>query len=432
MFLRKTKQDKDVSKLDFESGRGNINDISSNEVENQLKMIGLTKKDLQIINTLQPFVLEKIDYIVDRFYKNLENEPSLFKIINDNSSIDRLRKTLKQHIIEMFDGVIDESFFAKRIKIAQVHVRIGLKTKWYICAFQDLFLSLINIFEESIPNKEEIILAIRAVSKILNLEQQLVLEAYDAETERLKEAIDEQKKAVRKNVESATQNLAAISEETNASFQQLLSESDEIVSHANQGTELSILAKERAENGREQIHRQALTMSNINSSVEDISHDVSVLLKILDQMQEIVNMVTDISDQTKLLSLNAAIEAARAGEYGKGFSVVAAEVRKLSGQTKRSVTNVSSLILNINAQVEKLTKSLGKISAEVESANTNMETTENYFEQILNAMKETMLQNNKIQDELVTTVKVVNELGEAFEEVAASADSLASITHKMN
>jgi heme-based aerotactic transducer len=83
----------------------------------------------------------------------------------------------------MFDGVIEGEYFEKRIRIAQIHVRIGLKTKWYMCAFQDLFLSLVEIIEEKLIHKEDYYLAIKAVSKILNLEQQLVLEAYDVESE---------------------------------------------------------------------------------------------------------------------------------------------------------------------------------------------------------------------------------------------------------
>lgn len=149
-------------------------------------MIGLTKEDLRIIHNLQPFVNEQIDDIVNRFYENLENEPSLLDIINDNSSIEKLRKTLRTHITEMFNGVINQAYFERRIRIAHMHVQVGLKTKWYLCAFQDLLLSMISIIEENFEDREECFLAIKAVSKILNLEQQLVLESYDLETERIR------------------------------------------------------------------------------------------------------------------------------------------------------------------------------------------------------------------------------------------------------
>ncbi|WP_429742472.1 methyl-accepting chemotaxis protein [Bacillus salipaludis] len=212
----------------------------------------------------------------------------------------------------------------------------------------------------------------------------------------------------------------------------MISRSNEIVTLANNGTELSLQARKRAENGKEQIGKQTITMSNIHKSIVEISNDAKVLLGLLSQMQKIVDIVTGISDQTNLLSLNAAIEAARAGEYGRGFSVVAGEVRKLSEQTKDSVSNVSSLILNTNVQVEKLTKSLETINVEVKNGDINMKTTENDFEQILNTMENTMVQNNKIHNELISIVNVVNELGGAFEEIALSADKLSFITREMD
>ena len=432
MIFKRTKQEN--SYFNFDQGKGNISITKGSEIERQILMIDLTEKDLQIINAIQPFVIEKIDLIADRFYKNLEKEPSLLKIINDNSSIEKLKKTLRQHIVEMFNGRIDAAFTDKRIKIAHMHVRIGLQTKWYMCAFQDLFLALMDIIQQNMMNKEDCFLAIRAVSKIINLEQQLVLEAYDTESIRLKEAIaiEEQKRSVRKNVAKASQNLAAISEQTNASFQQLIAQSNEIVSLAKNGTNLSLTAQERAEKGKEHMHQQTLNMSNIYSAVDNISNDVHLLLEISNKMQEIVGIVTGIADKTNLLSLNAAIEAARAGESGRGFAVVAEEVRKLAEQTKNSVSKVSSLIQNTQKQVEDLTKSLEKIKTEVNNGHQNMQETEKHFEQILDTMAKTMDQNNKIEMELISFVNVVNELGKAFEEVSLSADRLAMITQEMN
>ena len=95
------------------------------------------------------------------------------------------------------------------------------------------------------------------------------------------------------------------------------------------------------------------------------SSDIKVLGDISKQMEQIVNIVNSIADQTNLLSLNASIEAARAGEYGRGFSIVAGEVRKLSEETKQSVSNVANLISNTHTQVENLTKTLDKIRIEV-------------------------------------------------------------------
>lgn len=420
-----------TKKLQFEKESVVLNITENSAISKQISMIALTKNDLRVMKSLQPFVLEKIDEMVIRFYNNLENEQSLKRIINDHSSVERLRGTLKRHITEMFNGVIDEEFFHKRTKIAHMHVKIGLQTKWYMCAFQDLLLALIDVIDENLETKEEILLATRSVTKIINLEQQLVLEAYDLELDRIKKVADKQKTEIRTSVAMAAENLAAIAEETHASFFQLNVQSEEIVSLANKGTELSLLAEDRSQKGQTQIEKQTGNMTNIQTSVQDISSDVENLLNITQQMQDIVDIVTSIADQTNLLSLNAAIEAARAGEHGRGFSIVAQEVRKLSEETKKSVSNVSELINNTNFQVSKLTASLDKIIKAVENGNELMDETKSHFKEINVTMGETKEQNNKVENELVAFKNVLLELGKAFEEVALSADQLTMITHDM-
>ena len=430
MIFEKIRKPKE--RIELAKGNAKINIKSGSAIEKQIKMIALTLDDLRIINIIQPYVLEKINEIVEQFYENLTNEPSLLKIINNNSSIDRLKQTLTQHITEMFDGIIDQSYIQKRIHIAHVHVKIGLQTKWYMCAFQDLLLSLSTIIEKNIVHKEDYFHAIRAVSKILNLEQQIVLEAYDAESERLKMKVEEEKKQIKENVVCSSQNLAAISEETNATLHQLDNQTKEIISLAKKGTELSIMAEERAIIGKKQLSKQDESMVNVIHSVDDISKDVHVVQDITSQMEEIISLVKGVADQTNLLSINAAIEAARAGEHGRGFAVVAEEVRKLSEETKHSVTNVSNLILHTNSEVEKLSHSLEKIRAAVNDGNQRLEETEAYFEQILSTMDETKLQHKQIENEIVSFANSVSELGKAFEEVALSADSLTMIAQQMD
>ena len=153
MIFEKIRKPKE--RIELAKGNAKINIKSGSAIDKQIKMIALTLDDLRMINILQPYVMENIDEIVEQFYKNLTNEPSLLKIINNNSTIDRLKQTLTQHISEMFDGIIDQSYIQKRIQIAHVHVKIGLQTKWYMCAFQDLFLSLSTIIEKNIVHKED-------------------------------------------------------------------------------------------------------------------------------------------------------------------------------------------------------------------------------------------------------------------------------------
>lgn len=405
---------------------------NGSEIDKQIKMINFSIEELQLIKNIQPLIEEKIDDIVDLFYKKLRVEDSLQTIINDNSSVDALKKTLKLHISEMFSGIIDDEYFFKRARIAQMHVKIGLQTKWYLCSFQNLYISIIEIIEKNLSEKELYYSSVKALSKLFNLEQQVVLEEYDKEIIKMKEKLDEQAEKTKIQVVNSTENLAAISEQTNAAFRELHIHCTEMVKIINAGKELSALAEERAEHGKCQISSQDRNMKNVHEAVQIISNDIEELLKITKEVQGIIDIVTKIADQTNLLSLNAAIEAARVGEHGKGFAVVADEVKKLSEVTKKSVSNVAHLILSTVSKVEKLSASLGLINQSVEDGKEIMEQTDIYFEQILQSMKETQEHNEHSQKEIDIFANVVNELGKAFEEVAVSADRLASFANELN
>lgn len=397
-------------------------------LETQCLLINFTARDLGVLRCLQPYVSPHIPGIVDEFYTYLEAEPELHEIINIFSTTDKLKVTLTRHITEMFEGTIDASYIERRLRIARVHVKIGLETKWYMGAFQNLLWSHIKVIRHYFEDLEDIFLAIEAVTKLFSLEQQLVIEAYDEETARIENERTDRLVSIQSQITGTAENLAAISEETNATFHELISRSEGIVELANKGNELSQDAKTDAVEGKTQVDEQNHIMTGINTSVDKISADIQSLLEITNKMSHVIKIVTGVAEQTNLLSLNASIEAARAGEAGRGFSVVAEEVRKLSEETKESVTDVSELIANVNTQVNEVTQSLDGINEVVVVGTDKMSETVSKFDEILKAMEETLVQNNKLENELESFSHSVRELGPVFDEVTNEADRLATLS----
>lgn len=427
MFFKKKEK-----KIDINYPGDKTELVNGLEIDKQLAMINLTNYDLFVLKNLQPVIKEEIEFIVTTFYTYIKNEPILLEIVNNHSSINRLSQTLQHHIIEMFNGTIDSDYLKKRISIGKVHVKIGLEPKWYICAFQNILISLLNIFTKGNFSKEEIINNLAAITKILNLEQQLVLDAYAEEIDRIKENAEQEKKVVQHKIMDFTQNLAAISQETNAAYRHLIKQSNDIKESVDEVSELSTLVESKALKGKDQIILQKDIMNNISNSVEVISENTSSLISLLSEMGQIVDIVTDIADQTNLLSLNAAIEAARANDTGRGFSVVADEIRKLADKTKVSAKDVANLISNTNNQIIMLSEVLATIITAVDSGNTNMLETESQFKDILVSMGQTLKQNHEMENELVHVVSTVHDLGDSFEEITQLADSLNIMTEEMN
>lgn len=408
-----------------------LNASNDPNVKKILTMLDLTEEDLKYLKAFQPTIAANIDEIVDTFYDGLEVENELIKIINNHSSVSRLKVTLNRHIQEMFEGVIDNDYLERRKKIARVHVRIGLPSQWYISAFQTLLNKMIKYVGQTVSNCEDQIKTISAITKVFNLEQHLVLVTFEATVEQMKEENEREKKRVSKEIVVSTENLAAISQETNASFHQLNVQSEDIIQYANKATEMSLITENKATQGKSTMMQQSENMATIFNSFHLMSEDILKLVEISQEMEQIMSIVTNIANQTNLLSLNAAIEAARAGEAGKGFGVVAGEVRKLSEQTKESADHVGKLLQTTKQRTTKLLDSLKKIEGDIQLGEVSMKQTVEQFDEILDAMTETKVQNGKMESEIRMMGEVISQLGEAFAVVTSSADHLASIAQEL-
>lgn len=212
-------------------------------------------------------------------------------------------------------------------------------------------------------------------------------------------------------------------------------------------------------NGEQAIQLSVEQMQSINESVTDLGKIIYSLEERSEEINQIVNVISDIADQTNLLSLNAAIEAARAGENGKGFAVVANEVRKLSEQSAKSTETIRHLISSIQGDTRQAVASMNKGAEETEKGINVVNDAGNSFKQIqqfvynvshqIQEVSESIEQMTKGTEQVVEAVRAIDEIANkttyqsqdvsaateeqlaSMEEIASSASSLSYMAEEL-
>ncbi|MDX1699750.1 MAG: methyl-accepting chemotaxis protein, partial [Melioribacteraceae bacterium] len=281
---------------------------------------------------------------------------------------------------------------------------------------------------------------------------------FNLSVERIRDMILNVREAISATAAAGTQ-ISSSSEEMAAGAQIQSTRSEEVVVSIDEMTRtiidsaqnISSAAKtsrdagELASEGAKIVNETIIGMNRIDEVVSKAANTVKTLGESSDKIGEIVKVINEIADQTNLLALNAAIEAARAGEHGRGFAVVADEVRKLAERTTSATTEISDMITAIQTDTSEAVDSINSGTEEVrngkdlansagESLRRITDATRNVVDlitQVAAASEEQSANSEQISTSIEGINNVTQESATGIDQVAKSAEDLRYLTENL-
>ena len=274
----------------------------------------------------------------------------------------------------------------------------------------------------------------------------------------MKEMVDSLRQIV-SQVTTSAENIAAASNQLHSSADQIATGSEEVacqattvatageemsatscdISHSCQmAAEGGMRASQAAQAGTEVVQNTVQVMGRIAGRVRATAETIQNLGSRSDQIGAIIGTIEDIADQTNLLALNAAIEAARAGEQGRGFAVVADEVRALAERTTKATREIGEMIKAIQAETKGAVTAMEQGVREVEDGTGEASRSGEALQHILEQINDVTMQVNQIatatEEQTATTSEIsrnMNEINEVVQSTARGAEESAQASSQL-
>lgn len=250
---------------------------------------------------------------------------------------------------------------------------------------------LASSFNQVLINLQQMIASVQALSQELG-----------NEAGRLARSAQENDTGARQQSDAITMVATAINE--------MHSAIEEVAGNANRASQLTQDANDTGQRGAEIIHSSSSQVRQLANQTGRAVEVIRVLAKDSDNISTVLDVIRDIADQTNLLALNAAIEAARAGEQGRGFAVVADEVRTLAGRTQESTENIQQMIQALQSGVTEVVELMETGNRQATATEALSEQADSELQSILSSLGHISDMNTSVASATEEQTQVVDDI----------------------